>query len=167
MGDYLKYSGFGFFTSILYYLFNLVMLLVTELFYAARFDEIYGTFEVERDLNILIEFFIILLVAYILILFGFFLFGKVFSFGNEKMPLAFILFIFPNIAIQILVYLCNSVEMMSLLNWFTKLFGNVFFFASPKAYDLSFSYCANSLFTYIPFIVTFLGGLAKRKKRQS
>lgn len=167
MGNYLTYSGFGFFTLILYYLFNLVMLLFTNLFYVARYDEIYGTFEVERDPNILIEFFIILLVAYIFILLGFFLFGKVFRFGNEKMPLAFILFIFPNIAIQILVYLCYSVEMMSLLNWFMKPFGDVFFFESPKAHDLAFSYCANSLFTYIPFIFTFLGGLVKKRQREN
>lgn len=166
MGNYLQYSGFGFFTSILYYLFNLLMLLITNLFYIAGHDEIYGTFGTNRNPNILIEFFIVLCVVYILILFGFFLFGRVFNFGNEKMSFAFIFFIIPNIVIHILIYACYSVELMCLLNWFIKPLSDVFFFGTQKAYDLEFSYFWNSILTYFPFIFTFFGGLTKRQKRQ-
>lgn len=167
MKKYLKYLGFGFLTLLFYYSINLSMVFVTDLFYSSEFDKIYGTFGEPRNPLYIIRIFIIICFLYIIILLVSFLFGRLFEFSNEKMLLAFVLFIIPNITIQMLVYYFNSVELMCMLNWFMKSFSDVFFFETQKAYDVSYSYFWNSLLTYFPFIFAFFGGLAKRKKRKT
>lgn len=166
MKEYLKYLGYGFLTFVSYYLINLIMVIITTGFYALYHDKIYGTWEIPRDPNIVTRFFAVLCVLYILILFGIFLFGRRLKFSNEKMPVAFILFIIPNLALQILIYYSYSIELMLLLNWYLAPLSDVFFFKTQTAYDLRFSYLGNSLLTYLPFIFAFLGGVTKRKKRQ-
>lgn len=142
------------------------MVFVTNSFYTLEYDKIYGTFGEPRNPLYIIRIFIIICFLYIIILLVSFLFGRLFEFSNEKMLLAFLLFIMPNMAIQLLVYDLSSIQLMCLLNWFMKPFSDVFFFETQKAYDLEFSYFWNSILTYFPFIFTFLGGLTKRQKRQ-
>lgn len=166
MNKYLKYFGYGFLTSVLYYSFNLAATIITSLFYSSLHDKIYGTFVAPRDPSVLIKYFVVLCVIYFLTLLGFFFLGRAFKFRNEKIPFAFILFLLPNILLQILIYSSYSIELMCLLNWFLAPLSDVFFFETQTAYDLRYSFFWNSLFTYIPFISTFLGGLSKRKVLQ-
>ena len=164
MRKYLKYLSYGFFTLVLYYCINLFMALITTLFYASEHDKIYGSIETARDPKVLTLFFVIVCIVFVMILFGFFLFGKVFKIKNEKMFFSFILFIMPNLALQILIYYSYSIELMCLLNWYLAPLSDVFFFETQTAYDLRFSYLGNSLLTYLPFIAAFLGGVTKRNK---
>ena len=166
MKKYLKYLGYGFLTLFLYYTINLLMALLTLIFDSAFHNEIYGDWE-PRKPYVAIAFFAIICVLYILILLGFFFFGRAFKFRKEKMLLAFILFIIPNIALQMLIYSFNSMELMFLLNWFLSPLGNAFFFDTSTNYYLCFSFFWNSLLTYFPFILAFLGGLSKMKKNQN
>lgn len=164
MKKYLKYLGYGFLTLISYYLINLLMVILTLGFDAAFQDKIYGTFETPRNPNFAITLFIIICVLFTLILLGFFFFGRALNFRNEKMLFAFILFIIPNLALQILIYYSYSIELMYLLNWFLVPLENAFFFGPQANSDLRFSYFWNSVLTYLPFVFAFLGGLTKRKK---
>ena len=164
MKKYLKYLGYGFLTFVLYYLINLFMAIITLVCDASFHDEIYGRWETPRNPNVAITFFAVICVLYILILLGFFFFGRTFKFHKEKMLPAFILFIVPNLVLQILIYFYNSIELMFLFNWLLWPLGNAFFSDTQISYDLCFSYFGNSVLTYPPFILAFLGGLAKREK---
>lgn len=140
------------------------MALMTIGFEASFHDAIYGGWETPRNPNTAIALFAVICVLYILILVGFFLFGRTFTFRNEKIRYAFIWFILPNLALQTLIYYSYSIELMSFLNWFLTPLGNAFFFDTQAAYALKFSYFGNSILTYFPFIFAFLGGFTKRKK---
>lgn len=166
MKKYLKYLGYGFLTLIMYCPINLFMGIFTIVLYDTFHDEIYGTFETLRDPSVLIKIFVLICVLYILILLGFFLIGRLFNFSNGKIFYALILFMIPNIALQILIYYSYSIELMCLLNWFLAPLGDVFFFETPTAYDLRYSFWENSFLTYLPFILAFLGGVTKKRKRQ-
>ncbi|MCH5191629.1 MAG: hypothetical protein J1F23_05635 [Oscillospiraceae bacterium] len=167
MKKYLKYLGYGFLTLISYYFINLLMAISTLGFYTSFHDEIYGTFGTPRNPNIAITLFVIICILFILILLGFFFFGRALNFRNEKMLFAFILFIIPNLALQILIYNSYSIELMCLLNWFFAPLADVFFYDIETNYDLYYSYFWNSVLTYLPFISAFIGGLTKRKKEFS
>lgn len=164
MKKYLRYLGYGFLTFFIYYAINLMMALI-NLAYRSAYYEIYGFFDFAENPNVLLRFFIVLSVVLILILLGFFFLGRgMFKFGKEKLFPVFVLFIIPNIALQILIYYSYSIELMSLLNWYLAPLSDVFFFETQTAYDWRFSYLGNSLLTYLPFIAAFLGGLSKRNR---
>lgn len=167
MKKYLKYLGYGFLTLISYYFINLLMAILTLGFYSVLHDEIYGTFVTPRKPGFAITLFVIVCISLVLILLGFFFFGRALIFRNEKMLFAFILFIIPNIALQNLIYNSYSIELMCLLNWFFAPFADVFFYDTETHYDLYYSYFWNSVLTYLPFISAFIGGLTKRKKEFS
>ncbi len=160
MKNYLKSFSYGFITAALYYVFNLFMVLINLIFYTSAHDKIYGTFDVPRNPNTIMSFFITICAAYAFVLLGFFLFGRKSNLCEKNILLSFIVFMIPNFLIQILIYYSYSVELICLLNWFLKPLGDVFFFKTQTAYDLSFSYLGNSLLTYLPFIFTFLGALS-------
>ncbi len=165
MKKYLRYLGCGFFTFFLYYAINLMMALI-KLAYHSAYYEIYGFFDFAENPNVLLRFFIVLSVVLILILLGFFFLGRgMFKFGKEKLFPSFVLFIIPNIALQIFVYFLFFDEIKGLYNWYLAALGDAFFFGTETSDDLYNSFSGNFLITYLPFVFAFLGGLSKRNKK--
>ena len=165
MKKYLKYLGYGFLTLVLYCPIHIFMAITQAGIYDAYRDKIYGTALTVRDPSVLIKIFVTVLGLYILILFGFFLFGKAFDFGNEKILCAFILFLIPNVAFHILInFVLLADDFIFLLTWFLQLIEDTFFYKTSIYDTLWESRFLGSLFTDLPFIFAFLGGLAKRKK---
>lgn len=167
MKKYLKYLGYGFLTLFIYCPIHISMAMLQMGLYYSFHDEIYGTFGTLRNPSVIIKIFVTMCVLYILVLLGFFLFGRLYDFSNGKILYAFILFIIPNFAFHILVNaLFLADDFIVLLTWFFELIGDTFFFHTSIASNLRESRLLSCLFTYLPFIFTFLGGLTKRKKNQ-
>ena len=167
MKIYLKYLGYGFLILFIYCPVHFCMSLLKALVYTSYHEEIHiyklGLSTINHD--VIIKIFAAIFVLYILILLGFFITGRAFSFGNEKTIYAFIFFLLPNVIFHFLINLLfYSNDIMLALNWFLELFGDTFFHDTSIAYTLVNSRLLACIFTDIPFIVAFLGGLAKRKK---
>ena len=165
MKKYLKYLGYGFLILFIYCPVHFCMSLLNALVHTSFYEEIHiGTFgHTNRD--IIIKIFAAMCTLYVLMLLGFFITGRAFSFGNEKTLYAFIIFLLPNVIFHFLI---NSLfyynDIMISLNWFLDIIGDTFFHDTSIAYTLENSLLLACVFTDIPFIVAFLGGLAKRKK---